>query len=155
MTEHERPTSIVTIRAMVRVGPWTVEEVRKELESTHCERCDAEIKEVWVCRVDEGSPRLEELDGKAVWRIGSTCGPTLIAVSDEMWHEHEKPLKSRLRLALRATAVLNTARERSYKLPAFIEERTQELLDGTLADRLRRHLGLVVTTQGRMLKLWK
>jgi len=150
------PPGTLTIRAMVRVGPWTVRQVHYQPIVTNCERCDARIKEIWECEVDFDSPRLSELGGKSVWLIGSTCGPTLMMVSEETWRQHERPLKSQLRLATRTQRVINAAREQRYSdLPDFVEERFPLILAGTLEERLRKHLGMVVTTHGRRLKLWK
>lgn len=146
----------LTIRAMVRVGPWTIRNVYLG-DWTNCERCDVRHKAVWECEVDADSPRLAtDLGGKAVWRIGSTCGPTLMLVSNEEWNERERPIKSGLRLARRTWQVINAARAQNYgDLPEFVEERLQLLLEGELPERQKRHLGMVVTTHGRWLKLWK
>lgn len=71
---------MLTIRAMVRVGPWVLETVERDDEGTNCDRCDEPIKEIWTCTVDTDWKRLGTLDGKRRWRIGSTCGPTLLEV---------------------------------------------------------------------------
>lgn len=150
------PPGTLTIRAMVRVGPWTVRNVYYRQTFTNCERCDARLKEVWECEVDADSPRIVELGGKNIWLIGSTCGPTLMMVSEETWRRHEKPLKSTVRLATRTQRVIDAARATNYtRLPDFVEERLPLLLDGTLPERPRKHLGAVVTTHGRWLGLWK
>jgi hypothetical protein len=150
------PPGTLTILAMVRVGPWTIRNVYLG-DWTNCERCDARHKEVWECEVDSDSPRLAtDLGGKVVWCIGSTCGPTLMLVSDEEWKERERPIKSVLRLAIRTRRVIDVARvQNNGNLPAFVEERLQLLLEGALPEREKRHLGMVVTTHGRWLKLWK
>lgn len=150
------PPGTLTIRAMVRVGPWTVRQVHYQQTVTNCERCDARIKEIWECEVDLDSPRLSELGGKSVWLIGSTCGPTLMMVSEATWKVCERPLKGQLRLAIRTQRVINAARDQGYPdLPDFVEERFPLILAGTLEERSRKHLGMVVTTHGRWLKLWK
>lgn len=57
--------AMLTIHAMVRVGPWLLETVEKDDDWSHCERCDEPIKEIWTCTVDAGWERLVALDGNA------------------------------------------------------------------------------------------
>lgn len=151
-----RPPGTLTIRAMVRVGPWLIRHVYRG-EWTRCERCGARHKEVWECEVDPESPRLgSDLGGKAVWRIGSTCGPALMQVSESTWSRHERPIRSTLRIAVRARQVIEAAKAQDDgDLPAFVEERLEVLLKGELPERLKRHLGAVVAAHGRRLKIWK
>ena len=133
---------MLTIRAMVRVGPWVIETIERDDDGTHCERCPQAIKWIWVCRVDEDSPRLVELGGKAVWRIGSTCGPTLLMVSDEVWSGTTKAYLSAIKLIYRASVVLRIAAEREdhhWSLKS-IAERTEALRNGTLTPHLKSWL---------------
>lgn len=146
---------MLTINAMVRVGPWTIREVNYSKTWTHCERCNERIKEVWVCEVDSDSDLVNTtLDGQRVWRIGSTCGPTLMDVSNGAWKGTSKDLRSRIQLAKRVLKVLTLVRQTGYEdLPDFVEERFQMLLEGTLPEGLRRHLGLMLTWHERQLGL--
>lgn len=73
---------MLTIHTMVRFGPWLLLRVEDLTLNTanwqRCERCGERIRYVYVCKVDGEAKE---------WRIGSTCGPTLIAVSDWLWTE--------------------------------------------------------------------
>lgn len=44
---------MLTIRAMVRVGPWTVLDIERVSPAERCERCGTRIREVWVCEVPD------------------------------------------------------------------------------------------------------
>jgi hypothetical protein len=144
---------MLTIRAMVRVGPWTVRDIERMPVAEHCERCETTIKEVWVCEVDSSYERLSELGGKTLWRIGNHCGPTLMEVSERVWKDSTGPAVRRLRYAKRAERLIAAAAKAKYELPDFVEGRFPALLDGTLEERLIRHLGVVMTTHERRLKL--
>ncbi|WP_375765162.1 hypothetical protein NR798_25950 [Archangium gephyra] len=88
---------MLSILVMARFGPWTLLRVEDLLSDKskweHCERCDEHIRYVHVCQVDG---EFKE------WRIGSTCGPTLIQVSDEIWDEAAKIAARNLKLLHRA-----------------------------------------------------
>jgi hypothetical protein len=146
---------MLTINAMVRIGPWIVTTIEHLDKQTNCERCSTSILEVWVCEVDADSPRLGELGGKSLWRIGSTCGPTLMQVSDERWKSETSLATKRLRLLKRVDRLQAVALAREHTLPEFVVGRRQSLIDGTLEDRRFRHLGLVVSTHERRLGLKK
>src|SRR5688572_19909538 len=79
---HGTAEPTITISAMVRVGPWTVESVQHG-PWRRCDRCGARHREVWVCTVDsDAAELLVTLRGQPTWHIGSTCGPTLMRVSE-------------------------------------------------------------------------
>lgn len=144
---------MLTIRAMVRVGPWTILGVEWIPEWTSCQRCGERIKEVWVCEVDPVSERFEELRGQAIWRIGSDCGPKLLAVSDAVWKMARSPIQRRFRLLGRAERLIAVASVRGYELPPVVAQRLQGLADGTATDKEMRHLGLVIGTHAKKLRL--
>ena len=145
---------MLTIRAMVRVGPWTVRAVERDENWTSCERCTESIKEIWVCEVDPSYDELlSELGGQLVWRIGSTCGPTLMKVSKDYWKRETKSILKRLRLLKRIEKLIPAAHSAGQTLPALIEERAQLVANDTLDYRLTGHLGLVLTRFERMLGL--
>jgi hypothetical protein len=148
-------STVISINTMVRVGPWTIERVDRDENWTNCERCDERIKEIWVCTVDEQFVDLAKLDGKRTWRIGSTCGPTLIDVSNQHWKDGTRGIRAKVRLVTRVITLLEAARAKNHRLPEFIEPRLALLLAGTIDERAQKHLGLVMTTQGRWLNLWK
>lgn len=63
-------------------------------------------------------------------------------------------LRSRIQLAKRVLKVLTLAKQTGYDdLPELVEERFEMLLEGTLAERLRRHLGFILTRHERQLGL--
>jgi len=147
---------MLTIVAMVRVGPWTLEgiyRVPKSEPMEACKRCRRSIREVWVFRVDEGYD-LAKLDGQPVWRIGSECGPHLEEVNAEIWKQQMKPVTARLALVKRLEAVLKTADAKGYTLlPTFFAERLQPLREGTLDIHLMRHTGGCMAQYERALGL--
>jgi hypothetical protein len=103
---------VITINAMVRVGPWTIERVHHG-EWRKCDRCKTDHKEVWVCTVDADEADVgARLKGQRTWRIGSTCGPTLMLVADEFWDEETKDLRRIVRLAVDASRVIADAKGR-------------------------------------------
>lgn len=142
---------MLTIRAMVRVGPWIVREVMKQADFTSCQRCGTSIKEIWVCEVDVDSERIRELGGQRVWAIGSTCGPTLLEVSEAEWSKLERPLARRLKLLARIDRLIAASASGGHVLPSVVVQRRGALVDGTAKDREMRHLGLVVGAQMRIL----
>jgi hypothetical protein len=76
---------VITIEAMVRVGPWLVERVHHG-HWRNCDRCDADYKEVWVCVIEADDSTVgTHLGGKRTWQIGSTCGPKLMLLTDAFW----------------------------------------------------------------------
>lgn len=138
---------MLTIVAMVRVGPWVLQRIDvlgSGDERFPCERCDTKLREIWVCEVDEGAD-LRELDGQRTWRIGSTCGPTLLSLSDEVWHEETRVLRSRLGLSKRLVRLLAAAQAQGHSLPTFVTERLEPLLQGTMSERERKQLGNVMS----------
>ncbi len=152
---QRRQIIMLTIRTMVRVGPWVVERVERDEGGTTCERCSKQgIKEIWVCTVDADSDRLKALGGKRTWRIGSHCGPTLWNVSEETWKENTKPIESRIRLAIRVQSVL-ACEGLNPRTRGLLAERLPLLLEGTLGANLQRHLGSLTAAHGRALGLWK
>lgn len=146
---------MLTIRAMVRFGPWTLNDIERVDELEHCHRCNASIREVWVCEIESSHERSAELGDQTIWRIGNECGPALMQVSDEVWKHQTSPVRSRIRYAKRLEVLLKKASDARYELPAFVEERRVALLNGTLDERLLRHLGLVMTHHERQLGLRK
>jgi hypothetical protein len=85
---------------MARFGPWTllrVDDLEHDKENwEHCERCGEHIRYVYVCQVERETKE---------WRIGSSCGPTLIAVSDELWGRVADAAKRDLILLHRALRI--------------------------------------------------
>src|SRR5205814_155935 len=85
------------ISVMARFGPWVLLRVEDLMPNKanwqHCERCGEHIRYVYVCQVDGETKE---------WQIGSTCGPTLIAVSDAIWDGVAKAVARDLRLLHRA-----------------------------------------------------
>lgn len=81
---------MLTIRTMAEMGPWMLDRI-DVLTGRHerCQRCSTKIKYVWVME--------KQTDPKDTWRIGSECGPTLEAVSQELWDSTTKPFKLSLR----------------------------------------------------------
>lgn len=137
----------ITIPAMVRVGPWVVESVaygpwRK------CDRCGARHREVWTCTVDANAIDISTaLNGQRTWCIGSTCGPTLMLVSEEVWRGKTQSLAKTLHLLVRSRRALAVASLRdhgSWALP-LIRERTDMLERGELSEHLTRWLSSHVT----------
>lgn len=145
---------MLTIQAMVRIGPWVVRSIRRADQKIGCERCATPILEVWHCEVDAESPRLLELGGKRMWYIGSTCGPTLMLVSEQVWAAETKLVARRLDLVLRLDKVAIAAAARgNYPLPEMFAERRRHLVEGTIAFRLMRNLGAVLAQHERRLGL--
>jgi hypothetical protein len=145
---------MLTIRAMVRFGPWTLTTIERVEQLEHCQRCDTKIREVWVCEVD-AHHNLDGLSGQSVWRIGSDCGPALMCVSDEVWHRETKVVSQRLRAAKRLDKLLHKAEAMNYELPESVAGSRDALLEGSLEERLQKHLGLVMTHHERKLGLRK
>ena len=144
---------MLTIPAMVRVGPWTLVELSKSHEWTNCERCDTPIKEIWTCTVNPAAAELlARLDGKLEWRVGSVCGPALLEVSEQVWKDETAGTMRRMRLLLKVEKLVAQAADQGLELPTLIFERRELLLRGEVTDKQLRHLGLVVGTWTRKLK---
>jgi len=76
---------VISIEAMVQVGPWLIKRV-DDGEWRNCDRCEADHKEVWICEIQAADAIVEKnLDGKREWRIGSTCGPKLMLLTNAFW----------------------------------------------------------------------
>ena len=88
---------MLTIPVMARFGRWVLLRIDdlmpNKAEWENCERCREHIRYVFVCQVDGETKE---------WRIGSTCGPTLIAVSEAIWGDAIKNPKRDLLLLHRA-----------------------------------------------------
>ena len=133
---------VITINAMVKVGPWTVERVDYG-EWRRCRRCKTPHKEVWVCTID---PQVNDatvaarLEGDRTWRVGSTCGPTLEMVSDHNWVGTTAELRKKVRLAVDATRAISGGRASAHEwhFLHLVEAWLPKLLDGTLDPRLQR-----------------
>ncbi len=153
-------STMLTIPAMVRVGPWVLECIQRDPNSTKCERCSQRIKEVWQCTVDaDETGILNELDGRATWRIGSTCGPTLLGISNEVWKQNTQALKSRLNQLIKVVALIQESDAVGFELQGrvrtFLEEYERSLRDGTISEREVRHCGLIRARQERALEAYK
>ncbi len=143
--EATEPT--ITISAMVRVGPWTVETVQHG-PWRRCDRCNARHREVWTCTVDADAAELATtLRGQQTWRIGSTCGPTLMLVSEAVWDSQTKALGKVLHLLVRARRAIAVAAARNHEYWALslIVERTELLQRRELTPHLTRWLSSHVT----------
>src|SRR5215510_1687135 len=105
MTGSKDARILLTIRAMVDMGPWLLRDV-DELEGRHekCEVCGTRIKHVWVME-KQTAPR-------DVKRIGSECGPRLELMSATVWNEKTKQMRGSIR-QLAALAKLDSC-ERAH-----------------------------------------
>ena len=147
---------VITINAMVRVGPWTVEQVHHG-KWRQCDRCETDHKEVWVCTVNADESAIGALNGRRTWLIGSTCGPTLMLVSALEWRAQTKDLKRIIRLLLDARRAIEGARkhdDRDFYYLELIAARAELLRQGLL-DRqqqrvMRHHVSGVLTTLRRL-----
>lgn len=140
-------TPLITINAMVRVGPWLVERVTHG-EWRKCDRCGTDHKEVWTCSVVQGEEEvLARLPGgQRTWLVGSTCGPILELASGATWKDQAPDLRRIVRLAVDATRALERARAAGLEhiwLPS-IAERLEPLkrmeLDRHSQKVLRHHV---------------
>ena len=140
-------TPLVTIKAMVRVGPWIVEDV-VDGAWRKCDRCGTDHKQVWVCTVDADHREVvAKLGGKRTWRVGSKCGPTLEMVSDADWASSTKDAQRVVRLAVCATRALERAGARGIDhlfLPEIVENLAL-LKEGKLSRHMQRVLRHHVT----------
>lgn len=146
---------MLTISAMVSIGPWMVEAVERDENWTRCERCKTPIKEIWVCSVAADYAGLDKLKGQRVWRIGSECGPTLEEMSKEHWDDQAKGIRTRLRLAKKVLKLQAAARARNIVLPPEIDEKLAQLVGGDMFYRDRQRLGFITHNYGVSLGLWK
>lgn len=141
---------LITITAMVKVGPWMVEHV----EYGHwrpCRRCKTMHKETWVCTIDPSvndATVAARLQGDRTWRVGSTCGPTLEMVSDHNWAGTTKDLSRIVRLVVRATHTIARARAAGYtedSLAEYVSRDLDLLKQGKLERRMQKRMGLLLT----------
>lgn len=94
--------SDLTIRMMVRLGPWMFLGVDdKSFDQTKWENCEIEdcgehIRYVHV---------LKRNDDPREWRIGSTCGPKLEDISEAMWGRATKDAALYVKLLHRAERI--------------------------------------------------
>lgn len=147
---------VITITAMVKVGPWTVETVEYG-KWRHCDRCETAHKEVWVCTID---PEVDDatvrarLRGERTWRVGSTCGPTLEMVSDHNWAGTTADLKRVVRLVVRATHRLAEAKRLGYgdSLYPYVAEDLELLKKGKLPRRMQKRMSSMLTFIERWLE---
>lgn len=92
----------LTIKMMVKLGPWTFLGIddkgfdQERWEHCQIQGCGEHIRYVHVCQLDADSRE---------WRIGSTCGPTLIQISEEVWGRVANDAARNLKLLLRAERV--------------------------------------------------
>lgn len=148
------PAAVITIPAMVRVGPWTLNAIERDENWSHCERCNERIKEIWVCEVDEfDEAMLVKLEGKRVWRIGSKCGPVLLEVSEQVWKQSTQGVQYRLKLWRRFDRLVQVAREVDAELPSLILVRGPLIPIPTMPTPKLRHLGGVMAIHERRLGL--
>lgn len=91
--------STLTIRMMVKLGPWMFLGIddkgfdQSKWEHCEIEDCGEHIRYVHV---------VEREDAPKQWRIGSTCGPKLIEISEEIWGRVAKEAARNLKLLYRA-----------------------------------------------------
>jgi hypothetical protein len=141
---------IITINAMVQVGPWIIGPVNHG-EWRHCDRCDTWHKEVWTCTIApevDDSVVAERLDNKRVWLIGSDCGPQLELADAAAWEGDTKDLKKRVKLAIKAIHVIRRAEAtgQSHLYLQWVVGNMDALLRGTLTEHQQRVLGSHVST---------
>lgn len=145
---------LITINAMVKVGPWTIGPVYYG-QWTRCERCKTPHKEVWTCTIDDSvddATVAEKLLGRRKWLVGSTCGPTLEVVSNGKWSGPPKDLQKVVRLAIDASRAIKGGRtsKHEWHYLDLVEEWLPQLLAGTLDRHLqrvmRRHVNGVLNT---------
>lgn len=150
------PGAVITIPAMVRVGPWTLNGIVRDENWSRCERCKEPLKEIWICEVDDvDEAMMVKLEGKRTWRIGSTCGPVLLEVSKQVWKKSTEEAQYRLKLWKRWELLIQVAREKSAELPSWIYARGLMILVPTLPTEKLRHLGKVMAIHERRLGLRK
>lgn len=148
------PGAVITIPAMVRVGPWALNAIERNENWSSCERCHEPLKEIWICEVDEiDEAMLVKLEGKRAWRIGSTCGPVLLEVSKHVWKQSTREAQSRLNIWKRWELLTQVARERGAELPPLIHARGLLIPVPTLPASKLRHLGHVMAIHERRLGL--
>jgi hypothetical protein len=142
---------MLTINAMVRIGPWTIESVSYNSSWQTCERtgCGKNIKEVWTCVVDASYGKLDVLGGKTSWQIGSVCGPTLIEVSEQIWSKETKMPSKRLKLLKRLEVLTDAAEKQSYELPNLFKDYRPMLIDGTISAKQIGRMGFILTANER------
>lgn len=140
---------------MVKIGPWTIESTHWNPLGQNCERCGAHLKEVWTCSVDPQHERLPDLGYKTKWEIGSTCGPTLIEVSEHVWKEKITNPQKRLKLVNRLDRLIQESNKESHTLPQHLIDYKAALIDGNVTDRNMKHIGNLMATHERILGLRK
>lgn len=151
-----RYSPVITIRAMVKIGPWTVEEVSHG-PSRKCDRCGTLHNYVWVCTIDptvSNAIVADRLEGRRTWRVGSTCGPTLEMVSAETWTGDTKELQKRIKLAVDAARVLADCDRAGYAdlYVDTVREWQQPLINGTLSQHYQRVMGSHVRSIAKSLR---
>lgn len=96
---------MLTIRAMVEFGPWVLDhvEVLNRLDREDCSRCSRRIRYVYVLRL---------LHTGEVRRVGSTCGPLVVEVSEEVWGRRTERQRRLVALGKRLEKLLPPLGER-------------------------------------------
>ena len=140
---------MLTIRAMAEMGPWILDHIDVlDGRNERCQRCSTKIKYVWVME--------KHTEPKETWRIGSECGPTLEAVSQELWDSTIKPFKLSLRHLTTLERLLKWERHlpdlapAGYRLGWAVAQ--QAVLAGGLTPHQRRVMGSHVS---HALTAWK
>ena len=146
---------MLTIRAMVKIGPWTIESIHRNSAGQNCDRCNTKHKIVWTCTVDPANQETPYPNGKSQWEIGSTCGPTLIDVSDQVWKEATKEPLRRHKLLEQLDRLIIVAEENSHSLPKHLIDYRPSLIDGTISERSKRHIGNLMASHERKLGMRK
>ncbi len=131
---------MLTIRAMAAMGPWILThiDVLRRRGDEQCQRCGENLRYVWVME--------KQTEPKEVWRIGSTCGPTLELVSEEMWNKLIKPFTTSIDLLLDLEHLAKWELEypallpRSYEL-GWAEKQRAIIAAGDLTAHQRMVLG--------------
>lgn len=86
----------------MKLGPWTFVGIddkgfnQKNWEHCEVEDCGEHIRYVHVVQRDGDTKE---------WRIGSTCGPKLIEISEEEWGQFAKDAARNLKLLYRAQRI--------------------------------------------------
>lgn len=129
---------MMSILAMVRMGPWTLNRIEVlDALSDRCQRCETKIKNVWIMERHGHSPDCQ--------RIGSDCGPQLEDLSAELWFPAIAPFKRSLTHLVALRKIQLIEQQSSTLLPSDYERgwaaRQLAMLEGVLTPIERWRMG--------------